>query len=376
MPRCVLDQIKKSIPFAHGVVLTTLPRGSLQVAQPGHLPPWFARTYADGVYLTDKLSWRSIQWRKPVAPGDCWSGNAFAGTPYARQLMEPLGVSHVVAFPLESPVLPGFPGSVHLLRTASQGAFTASHTRTAMAAVRAFDKETASCRATQKSGQHRLGGNHCPDRPGGSLIILDAKLRPQLDADEWRRSDAGLKEHILEHARRRMKQVDARGILVDRVQFPDSAGNVWMYRVVTYHQFPALKNGPVSFFLPLPGCREWIGIKPADFQADSELARLIPAFAFMHRNYRKSPGLVDIARVAKLSPFHFHRRFAELLGLTPKQFMLDCQIQEAKDRLLGGKIELADIARRCGFSHQSHFTSRFKQITGQTPTRWRRNNRV
>jgi AraC family transcriptional regulator len=33
---------------------------------------------------------------------------------------------------------------------------------------------------------------------------------------------------------------------------------------------------------------------------------------------------------------------------------------------------LSEIAKECGFAHQSHFTSRFKQATGLTPTRWRR----
>ena len=73
-----------------------------------------------------------------------------------------------------------------------------------------------------------------------------------------------------------------------------------------------------------------------------------------------------------LSPFHFHRRFTELLGLTPKQYLLACQIHEAKSELLAGEKELAQIAKDCGFAHQSHFTSRFKQATGLTPTRWRR----
>jgi AraC family transcriptional regulator len=73
-----------------------------------------------------------------------------------------------------------------------------------------------------------------------------------------------------------------------------------------------------------------------------------------------------------LSPFHFHRRFAELLGLTPKHFLLECQIYEAKMQLLSKKKDLAQIATDCGFAHQSHFTSRFKQATGLTPTRWRR----
>ena len=41
-------------------------------------------------------------------------------------------------------------------------------------------------------------------------------------------------------------------------------------------------------------------------------------------------------------------------------------------QLLSGEKELVQIARECGFAHQSHFTSRFKQATGFTPTRWRK----
>ena len=84
------------------------------------------------------------------------------------------------------------------------------------------------------------------------------------------------------------------------------------------------------------------------------------------------PTLTEIARQVHLSPFHFHRRFAELLGLTPKHYLLECQITQAKQELLARKKELAQIATDCGFAHQSHFTSRFKQATGLTPTRWRR----
>jgi AraC family transcriptional regulator len=113
-------------------------------------------------------------------------------------------------------------------------------------------------------------------------------------------------------------------------------------------------------------------LRATDFQADGELARLIPALRFMQQEFPKGPTLVDIARTVHLSPFHFHRRFTELLGLTPKQFLLDCQIHLAKTELLSGEKELVQVAKECGFAHQSHFTSRFKQATGFTPTRWRK----
>jgi AraC family transcriptional regulator len=113
-------------------------------------------------------------------------------------------------------------------------------------------------------------------------------------------------------------------------------------------------------------------VRASDFQADAEMARLIPSMKFMSQEYQRGPSLTEIARTVHLSPFHFHRRFTELFGLTPKHFLLECQINDAKGELLSGEKELAKIASQCGFAHQSHFTSRFKQATGLTPTRWRR----
>jgi AraC-like DNA-binding protein len=158
----------------------------------------------------------------------------------------------------------------------------------------------------------------------------------------------------------------------DRVPLADSRGDLWNFRVVTHRTYPALADGPIVFFCLSPACCDWTILRPGDFQADNELSRLIPALKFMREEFHRGPTLVEIAKTVHLSPFHFHRRFTELLGITPKHFLLDCQIMQAKVDLLEGKKDLVKIATDCGFAHQSHFTSRFKQATGLTPTRWRR----
>ncbi|HTW93766.1 MAG TPA: AraC family transcriptional regulator, partial [Tepidisphaeraceae bacterium] len=121
-----------------------------------------------------------------------------------------------------------------------------------------------------------------------------------------------------------------------------------------------------------PDARDWSAVRGTDFPADSELSRLAPAIQFMHDEFRRSPRLTEIAETVGLSAFHFHRRFTEIFGITPKHLLLECQIYAAKNDLLAGDKSLVDIASTCGFAHQSHFTSRFKQVTGFTPTRWRR----
>jgi AraC-like DNA-binding protein len=157
-----------------------------------------------------------------------------------------------------------------------------------------------------------------------------------------------------------------------RVAFTDSSGEIWVFRAVIYPEFAALGDGPFVFLCLQPPVYEWATVRPADLQVDPELARLASTLSFMRQEFSRMPILDEISGKAHLSPFHFHRRFSELLGQSPKSFQLGCQIQHAKKLLIERKTNLADIAAKCGFAHQSHFTSRFKQATGLTPTRWRR----
>jgi AraC-like DNA-binding protein len=201
---------------------------------------------------------------------------------------------------------------------------------------------------------------------------VDGQLKPRLPAGQWDELDERLRNQIVDVAKRRTGQLNGHANAADRLLLPDSHGDTWTFRVVTYKRYPALGDGVFNFFCLQPDANEWGVVRPTDLNADAELARLVPALKFMQENFATGPTLVDIAKTVQLSPFHFHRRFTELLGLTPKQFLLECQINQAKHDLLARDKELAQIAKDCGFAHQSHFTSRFKQATGLTPTRWRR----
>jgi len=158
----------------------------------------------------------------------------------------------------------------------------------------------------------------------------------------------------------------------DRVSLADVRGDLWNFRITLHTSYPALTDGIVVFLCVQPECNDWGRLRQGDFQAAGELSRLIPALKYMHENFAKGPTLHEISRAVHLSPFHFHRRFTELLGITPKHFLLDCQIELAKQMLVEGRKDLSDVASAWRFAHQSHFTSRFKQATGLTPTRWRR----
>jgi AraC family transcriptional regulator len=94
--------------------------------------------------------------------------------------------------------------------------------------------------------------------------------------------------------------------------------------------------------------------------------------AFIRQNFRTAT-LADVAAHVGISQFYFHRLFTAWSGgRTPKDVMTELQIGHAKELILGGAVELRDVAARCGFSHQSHLTSRFRDLVGMPPSRWRK----
>jgi AraC family transcriptional regulator len=88
-------------------------------------------------------------------------------------------------------------------------------------------------------------------------------------------------------------------------------------------------------------------------------------------NLEQAMTLDDLATVAGLSVFHFSRMFRASLGEAPHQFVLRQRIMQARAMLGDGELTLAEIAHACGFSSQAHLTTRFGNMVGVSPARYR-----
>lgn len=80
--------------------------------------------------------------------------------------------------------------------------------------------------------------------------------------------------------------------------------------------------------------------------------------------------LDDLAGLAGLSGFHFHRMFQLSRGCTPHAWITRHRVARAKTLILDG-TPLAQAAVDCGFSSQSHLTRVFRAQTGLTPGQYR-----
>jgi AraC-like DNA-binding protein len=344
-----------------------MPRGALQIAQPAKLPEGLVRAYAREFHLEDRLSWQAIQAQRPVAAAEALAADSRFLTGY----LQAGGFAHAAAAPLKAPILEGYPGALHVYRTAEQGPFSAEDLAKLGEVARQADQIIERARAARRGGAEDPDVGLTP-RPRTRLFVFDPSGKQILGGTDFESLDDRVRNEMVEHARTRFGRESVDAVTGDRVQLPDSRGDLWTFRAVTFPAYPAIGDGPFVVFTLQPTCNEWGLVRPMDLQADQELARLIPALKFMKQEFHRGPTLGEIAKQVHLSPFHFHRRFAELLGLTPKHYLLECQITQAKVELLARRKELSQIATDCGFAHQSHVTSRFKQGTGLSPTRWRR----
>lgn len=80
----------------------------------------------------------------------------------------------------------------------------------------------------------------------------------------------------------------------------------------------------------------------------------------------------SLAGLVNLPVDHFARSFRAATGRAPYTYVLEQRVASAEHLLRNSRFSLAQIAHTVGFSSQSHFTSAFRKVTGQTPNAYRR----
>ncbi|MBQ2743764.1 MAG: helix-turn-helix transcriptional regulator [Oscillospiraceae bacterium] len=83
----------------------------------------------------------------------------------------------------------------------------------------------------------------------------------------------------------------------------------------------------------------------------------------------------DLAELLEISETALRKKFKTVFGSTPKQYIIDLRINEAKHLLSLGEKKVLDISEACGFASVYHFSRAFKARTGKTPCEYARSLR-
>ncbi len=95
---------------------------------------------------------------------------------------------------------------------------------------------------------------------------------------------------------------------------------------------------------------------------------------FIESNLARPISVPEIAASTGMSVFHFSRAFRISTGLPPYAYLLGKRIAAAKRRLAETDGSLTVVARDCGFNSPSQFSRMFKNVTGLSPSSYRRRN--
>ncbi len=91
---------------------------------------------------------------------------------------------------------------------------------------------------------------------------------------------------------------------------------------------------------------------------------------FLHSRSNGPVSLEEAARSALLSPYHFHRAFRQVHGLTPHAYLTNLRLARARDLLQRGTSVL-ETCLECGFQSPTSFSRLFRSSFGILPSRVR-----
>lgn len=93
---------------------------------------------------------------------------------------------------------------------------------------------------------------------------------------------------------------------------------------------------------------------------------------FIGDNLREPIALDDLAGLAGYSRFHFARGFRAATGLPPYAFILRARIALACRLLDEARLPVNAVGDAAGFASHPQFASRFRQLTGISPSAYRK----
>jgi AraC family transcriptional regulator len=111
--------------------------------------------------------------------------------------------------------------------------------------------------------------------------------------------------------------------------------------------------------------------RPAEARA-CDRRRAVEAALWIDANAHEPIDLESAAGEFGLSPFHFLRLFAGVLGVTPHQYLIRSRLRRAARLLADDSRSITEVALEVGFGDLSNFVRTFHRAAGVSPRSFRR----
>ncbi|WP_375580077.1 AraC family transcriptional regulator [Marivirga tractuosa] len=103
---------------------------------------------------------------------------------------------------------------------------------------------------------------------------------------------------------------------------------------------------------------------------DQQRVNLI--YDYVRDNFKRNISLEEISAEAAMTVPAFCRYFKRISNKTFTHFVNEHRIVHASKLLSEGNLNITDICYACGFNNISHFNRQFKEVTGKSPSDYRK----
>lgn len=96
-----------------------------------------------------------------------------------------------------------------------------------------------------------------------------------------------------------------------------------------------------------------------------------PALSYISAHFESELRVAQMAKACAMSESHFRRTFAQIMGVSPLEYLNRYRIQRAKEMLHESRRPVQNIAMDCGFVSIATFNRNFMRYVGYSPSDWR-----
>jgi AraC-like DNA-binding protein len=111
-------------------------------------------------------------------------------------------------------------------------------------------------------------------------------------------------------------------------------------------------------------CNVFCSLKPADIE------KMYHAKEIILRQLHNPCSLIDLARQVGTNEFTLKKGFKEVFGTTVFGMVAEVKMEQARQLLLSGEKNIAEVSELTGYKYQAHFTQAFKKKFGVSPRQY------
>lgn len=112
-------------------------------------------------------------------------------------------------------------------------------------------------------------------------------------------------------------------------------------------------------------------VKAAIYSNQPQIDAIIAVRSYIDLHYATELNLEQLSQAQGISKYHLLRLYKRYYGLTPRQYLIQKRMQQAKEHLKAG-MTVTETCYAVGFESLGSFSSSFKRKIGKTPRQYQK----